>query len=44
MRVVYAPWVRATGESEMGVEFEIWAGGIRALQPDAVKEAVSTLQ
>lgn len=44
MRVVYAPWVRATGESEMGVEFEIWAGGIRALQPDAVEKAVATIQ
>lgn len=44
MRVVYAPWVRATGESEKGVEFEIWAGGIRGLQPDAVEEAVATLQ
>lgn len=44
MRVVYAPWVRATGESERGVEFELWAGGIRELQPDAVEEAVATLQ
>lgn len=44
MRVVYAPWVRATGESERGVEFELWAGGIRELQRDAVEEAVATLQ
>lgn len=44
MRVVYAPWVRATGESEMGVEFEICAEGIRELQPDSLKKAVATLQ
>lgn len=44
MRVVYAPWVRATGESEKGVEFELWAGGIREFQPNAVEEAVATLQ
>lgn len=44
MRVVYAPWVRATGESERGVEFELWAGGIRELQPDAVEDAAATLQ
>lgn len=43
MRVVFAPWVRATGESERGVEFELWAGGIRTVQPDAVEEAIATL-
>lgn len=44
MRVVFAPWVRATGESERGVEFELWAGGIREVQSDAVEEAVATPQ
>lgn len=44
MRVVFAPWVRATGESEKGVEFELWAGGIRVVQPDAIEEAISTFQ
>ncbi|MCJ1463023.1 hypothetical protein MMC07_001627 [Pseudocyphellaria aurata] len=32
MRVVFAGWVRATSEEEKGVEFELWAGGIRALK------------
>lgn len=31
MRVVFAPWVKETGEREKGVEFEIWSGGVRAL-------------
>lgn len=44
MRVVFAPWVRATGESERGVEFELWAGGIREVQPDAVETVVATIQ
>ena len=44
MRVVYAPWVRATGESERGVEFELWAGGIREVQPNAGEEAFASLQ
>lgn len=43
MKVVFAPWVRATGESERGVEFELWAGGIRTVQPDAVEEVIATL-
>lgn len=30
MKVVFAPWVRATGEEDTGVEFEIGKGGIRA--------------
>lgn len=44
MMVVFAPWVRATGESEKGVEFEIWAGGIRVVQPDAAEDANPTLR
>lgn len=31
MRVVFAPWVKDTGEMEKGVEFEIWSGGVRAV-------------
>ena len=30
MRVVFAPWVEGTKETERGVEFEVWAGGVRA--------------
>ena len=32
MRVAFAPWVEATAEQDMGVEFEIWAGGVRAVE------------
>lgn len=32
MKVVFAGWVRATSEEEKGVEFELWAGGIRAVK------------
>ncbi|KAL9099881.1 MAG: hypothetical protein Q9163_004673 [Psora crenata] len=31
MRLVYAPWAKPTAEGNVGVEFEIWAGGVRAL-------------
>lgn len=31
MRIVFAPWVKGTGEKETGVEFEIWSGGVRAV-------------
>lgn len=31
MKVVFGGWVTATGEGEKGVEFEVWAGGIRAI-------------
>ena len=31
MRVVFAPWVKCTGEKEKGIEFEIWNGGVRAV-------------
>ena len=31
MRIVFAPWVESTGETEKGVEFEIWRGGLRAV-------------
>ena len=32
MKVVFAGWVKATGEGEKGVEFEVWTGGIRAIR------------
>lgn len=32
MRVVFAPWARGVGNGERGVEFEIWTGGVRAIQ------------
>lgn len=32
MRVVFAPWVKGTGDAEPGVEFEVWAGGVRAVR------------
>lgn len=32
MRVVFAPWVKGTDEEDRGVEFEIWGGGVRAIQ------------
>ena len=31
MRIVFAPWVKGTGEREKGVEFEIYSGGVRAV-------------
>lgn len=39
MRVVYAPWVKATEEREKGVEFEVWSGGVRV-----VDEAIAQTQ
>lgn len=32
MRVVFAPWVAGVGPGQRGVEFEIWAGGVRAVR------------
>lgn len=32
MKVVFAGWAKATDEGEKGVEFEVWAGGIRAIR------------
>lgn len=32
MKVVFAGWAPATGDAEKGVEFEVWAGGIRAIK------------
>lgn len=32
MKVVFAGWAQATAEGEKGVEFEVWAGGIRAMK------------
>ncbi|KAF6231343.1 hypothetical protein HO173_010486 [Letharia columbiana] len=37
MRVVFAPWVKATGERERGVEFEIWSGGARVVNKAAAQ-------
>lgn len=31
MRVVFAPWVAGCGEGDKGVEFEVWAGGVKAV-------------
>ena len=31
MRVVFAPWVEGVGGQDKGVEFELWAGGCRAV-------------
>lgn len=31
MRIVFAPWVVGTKEDARGVEFELWAGGVRAV-------------
>ena len=31
MRVVFAPWVKGVEAGESGVEFEVWAGGVRSL-------------
>ncbi|KAL9129256.1 MAG: hypothetical protein Q9217_002236 [Psora testacea] len=31
MRMVYAPWAEPTEEGQKGVEFEVWAGGVRAI-------------
>ena len=32
MRVAFAPWVASTREQDMGVEFEIWSGGLKAVE------------
>ncbi len=37
MRVVFAPWVKGTGEREKGMEFEIWSGGVRAVNRAATQ-------
>ena len=37
MRLVFAPWVKGTGEREKGVEFEVWGGGIRAINKAAAQ-------
>lgn len=31
MRVVFAPWVAGTEEQDKDVEFEVWSGGVRAV-------------
>lgn len=31
MRLVFGAWVRGTAETDKGAEFEIWAGGVRAI-------------
>ena len=30
-RLVFAPWAEETREDETGVEFEVWAGGLRGV-------------
>lgn len=37
MRVVFAAWAPPTGDGEMGVEIEVWAGGVRALGEEGEK-------
>ena len=32
MKVVFAGWAPATADGKKGVEFEVWAGGIRAIK------------
>lgn len=36
LRVVFAPWVQGTGEGGKGMEFEVWTGGVRAVDKAAV--------
>lgn len=43
VRVVFAPWVKGTGEREKGVEFEVWSGGVRAVSGAAVRSTVSKI-
>lgn len=31
MRIAFASWTEATKEGDMGVEFEVWSGGVRAV-------------
>ncbi|KAL9117683.1 MAG: hypothetical protein Q9187_005775 [Circinaria calcarea] len=38
MRLVFAPWARGVGAEDMGVEFEIWKGGVRTIQVRNRKE------
>lgn len=35
LRVVFAPWVKGTEETEKGVEFEVWSAGVRAINEAA---------
>ena len=42
MKAVFAPWVEGTTEGDMGVEFEIWAGGVRAISNDTEKATQAT--
>ena len=37
MRIVFAPWVKGTGETDQGVEFEVWSGGVRAVSRAVVQ-------
>ena len=37
MRIVFAPWVEGTGETDKGVEFEVWSGGVRAVSRAVVQ-------
>ena len=42
MRIVFAPWVRGTGEREKGIEFEIWSGGVRAVSSGDAQSQIAT--
>lgn len=44
MKVVFAGWVKATGEGEKGVEFEVWTGGIRAIRTAGIDAGVGVLK
>ena len=37
MRIVFAPWVKGTRETDKGVEFEVWSGGVRAVSRAVVQ-------
>ena len=38
MRIAFAPWVIGTEEQDMGVEFDIWGGGLRAVGQASLTE------
>ena len=37
VRIVFAPWVKGSRETEKGVEFEVWSGGVRAVSRAVVQ-------
>ncbi len=40
MRVAFSAWAPPTGEGEKGVEFEIWGGGLRAVEGEGEEKGV----